>query len=155
MWLLIILYLINKPLRCTECNRKTLVTFTPQWCLMNEYTGPVQPITAAVITFKNHIIISLIGKIQDANRVKTIWKSIGIVIMPAAFFWKHGAIAMFTLSCNFYFLKCTILFLNWFISQVTNWTKVTRILSSKDPLWSLRAFSILNRLYCFISSFIW
>lgn len=61
-------------------------------------------------------------------------------------FWKHSVIAMFTLSCNFYFLKCTILFLNWFISQVTNWTKVTRILSSKDPLWSL------NRLFRFINS---
>lgn len=148
------MYLINKPLRCTECNRKTLVTFIPQWT-SHEW---IYRSCSADYSRSYHF--------QKSHHYFFDWKDIRCKACQndmkmhrycdnaSSGFWKHGVIAMFTLSCTFrfYFLKCTILFLNWFISQVTNWTKVTRILSSKDPLWSLRAFSILSRLYRFINS---
>jgi len=77
VWLLIILYLINKPLRCTECNRKTLVTFTPQRTSHEWIQGPF----SCSYRFKQvHNFFN-----QQDMRCNACQKCINIVIMVSVF----------------------------------------------------------------------
>lgn len=109
--LLIILKLINKPLRCTECNRKTRVTFTPDWS-SHEW---IYRSCLGYYNWSYRFQKSLHYFFDQRNkvRVKTVWKYIDINVSDLS--RKHIVIAMIISSLVwFYSTECTIFFLNWF-----------------------------------------